>query len=199
MNAPPSAFALQRCVSEAMRTIETLREDHGQIFDTPDDVLAVLAEDGIGVVKILRQLTWAALEAKAAGIAVSVLITDLKMRADRFERQEAAYRSTVAMVMEALIPADNDGNRRLKEPQFSLTLAPGKPKVIVTETDPRRLPDEWVTVVTTRTPDKARIKTALEERRAAINVALEHGMDAPPELEGVMLSQAPPVLTVRTR
>jgi hypothetical protein len=192
MNAP-SAYQLEKIVSLAQQTVESLRTEHGLVLDDDESLLAALADENVPVERIITLLVRAALDSKAMGVAADARLFDLRQRRERFQRAEAAYRKTVQDVLESL------GLKKFVDPEFTLSLGAGQSKVIVTETDPRRLPDEWVTIVTTRTPDKARIKTALEERRAEINAALEHGEEAPPELEGAILSNGSAVLTVRTK
>jgi Siphovirus Gp157 len=182
MNAPPSAFALQRCVSDAMRTLETLREDHGQVFDDSDSVLAALQDENIDVTRILRRLIGSALDDEASAAATKLRIADLKIRMERFERHEETKRGIAAMVMEALLPVDKKGNRTFSSPEFGLTLAPGKPKVIITSD--KKVPEEFLLPPAERQPDKTKIKVAL---------------DAGTDLDFAELSNGTPVLTVRSR
>jgi Siphovirus Gp157 len=192
MNAP-SAYQLEKIVSLAQQTVESLRTEHGLVLDDDESLLAALAEENVPVERIITLLVRAALDSKAMGVAADARLFDLRQRRKRFQRAEAAYRKTVQDVLESL------GLTKFSDPEFTLSLGAGQSKVIVTEIDPWRLPDEWVTVETTRTPDKARIKTALEARRAEINAALERGAGVPPELEGAILSNGSAVLTVRTK
>lgn len=154
MSAPPSAYQLQTVVSLAMQTVETLRTEHGQVIDTDTELLDALAGEGVNVDDIIRRLARGALDAKANAAAAEARMEDLKARRDRFRRHEAQYRSTVQEVMQAL------ELRSFKDAEFTLSLHDGRPKVIVI--DEAALADEYVTIVTTRTPNKAAIMAALD-------------------------------------
>jgi hypothetical protein len=171
-----SAFQLERVVSLAMQTLEMLRTTEGQIIETSDELLTALAEEGIPVERVLRLLIGATLDAKSLGIAADQRIADIRQRRERFQRHETTYRTLIQSVMDAL------GLKKFAAEEATLTLGVGQPKVMVT--DPDALPDDVVTVVTTRTPDKAKIRAALLLGE---------------EVAGAMLSNATTVLTVRSR
>lgn len=189
----PSAYALSAIVSQAMRTLETLRTEHGQVIDTDDELLAALAEENVPVKHLLTLLVRSSLDDKAMGEALESRIADMRQRRERFQRGEEAKRAVIQQVMEAV------GLKSVKEPEFTLSLSVGRPKVIITEPDPRLLPDAWVTIAVTRTPDKAAIKTAIEDRQALIKVKLEQGEEPPPQLDGAMLSNATTVLRILSK
>jgi hypothetical protein len=186
----PSAWQVQRVVSLARETVETLRTEHGQVFDDADSLLAALVEEGVGVDDIIRRLIGSALNDKANAAGAKQRIADLQARKERFERHEEAKRGTVLAIMEAL------GLPKFVDPEFSLSVSTGKSKVIITSE--AALSDDLVTVTTIRTPDKAKIKDAIEEW-TAIMAELEDGDEGPAEVAGAILSNAPPVLTVRVR
>jgi hypothetical protein len=188
---PPSAWTLQKVVSDAMRTLETLRTEHGVILDSGDDVLAALAEENVPVERLLRLLVARFLDDKSNGIAADLRIADLRQRRERFKRAEETMRAIAQQVMEAV------GLKSAPLVEATLSLSAGNPKVIITDAD--KLPDNLVKIETIRTPDKAAIKTALEDRRALIDAARAQGEEPPPELEGAELSNGGSVLTVRTR
>jgi hypothetical protein len=177
----PSGYQLQRVISQAQQTIEALRTEHGQVFDTEDDVLTALSEEGISVDDILRRLISSALNDKASAAVAKQRMADLKIRLERFERNEDTKRGVAAMVMEALLPANEKGTRSFRDVEFSLTLAPGKPKVFIT--DPNALPSYLINEVTTRVPDKR-----------AIAAELETG-----PVPGAILSNGGSVLTIRSK
>jgi hypothetical protein len=172
----PTSWQLTKIVALAMQTVESLRTDHGLILDSEADVLAALADEGVDLGTIIKALTRAALDSKAMGIAADQRIADLRQRRERFQRAETQYRATVQQVLEAL------ALRKFTAEDFTLSLSAAQAKVIVT--DETALSDDLVTVVTTRTPNKALIKSALE---------------AGVEVEGAVLSNATSVLTVRSR
>jgi hypothetical protein len=176
MSAPPSAFALQRVISLAMSTIEALRTEHGQVIETDDDVVAALAQEGVSFEQIMARLGRAALQAKADAAAADAIIDDLRVRRDRFRKHEEAWRAVMLSAMEAV------GLTKLQTVQFSVSITPGKPRVLIV--DETLLPDELVTVTVTRTPDRVMIKQALYDNG---------------EVPGAVLSNSQPVITVRTR
>jgi hypothetical protein len=173
VNDAPSGYQLQRVISQAQQTLETLRSEHGQVFETEDDVLAALSEEGIGVDDILRRLIRSALDDKASAAAAKQRMADLKIRLERFERNEETKRDVAAMVMEALLPVDKKGNRSFKDPEFSLTLTPGKPKLNITDAD--HLPPKFIEVVTSLKPMNAEIKEALLRGEYVAGATLSNG------------------------
>lgn len=172
----PSAWQLQRVVAMAQATVVSLREDDGLIIETDDEVMTALSEEGVDVADVLRRLVQASLQAKADAAAAKQRITDLQMRRERFVRQEDAYRATVAAVMEAL------NLTSFRDPEFTLSLRAGQPKVLIT--DAGKIPPQLIEVSVIRTPDKAAIRTALD-----------NGEDVP----GASLSNGSTILTVNTK
>lgn len=172
----PTAYALERVVGDAMRTLETLRTEHGLVLDSEEDVLTALAEEGVDVGTIIKALTRAALDSKAMGAAADLRIADLKQRRERFARHEQTYRATVQQVLEAL------ALKKFAAEDFSLSLSAGQSKVVIV--DEAALPEMMMKVTITRAPDKAMIKGAL---------------DAGIEVAGASMSNGAAVLTVRSR
>jgi hypothetical protein len=173
--AAPSAWQLQTVVSIAQATITHLERDHGIILDTDDSLLAALADEGVNVSAVLAGLIRAALDVKAMGCAAELRIADLRARRERFLRQETAYRETALAVMQAL------NLKSFKDAEFSLSVSDGKPRVVITEAG--ALPDALVRIEVVRVPDKVAIKAALELG----------------PVSGATLSNAQPVITVRTK
>lgn len=171
----PTAYALQRVVGDAMRTLETLRSEHGQILDTDDELLAALAEESVPVAHILTLLVRSSLDDKAMGAALDQRVADMRQRRERFARAEQTKRAVIQAVLEAV------GLKSVKEPEFTLSLSAGQAKVIIT--DEAAIPMDLWKVVTTSTPDKALIKAAL----------------AVGEVPGASMSNGGSVLTVRSK
>lgn len=177
MSSPaPSAWRLQTVIAQAQATLATLRTEHGQIIETDAELIGAFADEGVGVDTVLRRLTQAALLAKANAATADTLIEDLIARRDRFRAHEETYRTTLLQAMEAL------GLRYWSCVQATLSLAAGQPKVTISDAD--RLPDALVATRIVRTPDKAAIRAALE---------------AGDTVEGACLSNATPVLQVRSK
>lgn len=187
----PTAYALTAIVSDAMRTLEMLRSEHGQVIDTDDELLAALAEENVPVKHLLTLLVRSSMDDKAMGEAMESRIADMRQRRERFARAEQTKRAVIQQVMEAV------GLKSVREAEFTLSLSAGKPKVIVT--NPELLPDHCVTITVTRTPDKAATKAAIEDRLAVIRLKHEAGEEPPPELEGAMLSNATTVLRILSK
>jgi Siphovirus Gp157 len=186
MSTPPSAFTLERVISEAQQAIARMLHEDGQIFENDETgLIEALNAENINVEGVLRKLVRGALDAKANAAAAKSRMDDLKARQARFEHQEEKYREAVLNVMQAL------GLKSFRDPEFSLSISPGKPKVIIT--DESKLSDDLVTVTVTRTPNKAAILKAL----------LGGGDYAECEfsevVNGAELANASSVLTVRTK
>lgn len=175
MNAP-SAFTLQRVISEAMSALDALRSEQGQVIETEDEILTSLQEEGIDLNTVLDRLIRAALDAKAAAAAATLRMDDLQVRKTRFQRREETCRQTLLAVMQAV------ELRKFATPEASLTITDGRPKVIIT--DEAQLPPSVIKTVVTRTPDKGAILSAL--RIGDI-------------IPGAVLGNAPPVLRVLTK
>lgn len=179
MSSPaPSAWRLQAVIAQAQATLDMLRTEHGQIIETDAELADAFADEGLGVDDVLRRLAQAALLARANAAAADGMIDDLTARRDRYRAHEDAYRTTLLQAMEAL------GLRYWSCVQATLSLAAGRPKVIISDDAADRLPDALVAIRIVRTPDKAAIRAALE---------------AGDTVEGASLSNATPVLQVRSK
>lgn len=173
----PSSYVLQQVVALAQQAIVAMEHDDGLVFDSEGTgLIEALADEGVDVATIIRRLVRASLQARADIVAAEHRIADLRARRDRFRKREEHYRVTVGAVMEALSVS------KFIDPEFSLSLSAGRPKVHIT--DALQIPSDMVEVTVLTTPDKALIKAAFDR-----------GEDVP----GAMLSQAPPTLTLRTK
>jgi hypothetical protein len=189
----PTAYGLQRVVSAAMQTLEMLRTEHGLVVETDDELLAALADEQVDIPRVLTLLLRGAAEAASLAEGAKARIADQRQRMERFARDQQSKRDLAQQVMEAV------GLKSFKCAEATASLSVGPTKVIVTEPDPKRLPDQWVTITVTRTPDKAAIRSAIEDRQALIKIMRERGEEPPPELEGAVLSNGGSVLTVRSK
>jgi len=172
----PSAWQIQNAVALAQATTESLRSEHGQIIETSDELLTAFLEEGVDIPTLIRRMVRAALDAKSYSAAAAERMKDLRARKERFDRQEDAWRATVLAVMQAVELT------KLSDAEFSLSISPGKPKLIIT--DPDELPAHLVEAVTTLVPLSADIKAAL--------VAGE-------VIPGATLAAPQPFLTVKVR
>lgn len=178
----PSAWQLQKVVALAQSTIARLRDEDGLVIKTTPDALAALADEGVDAQAVLVRAVRAALDAKALGAAQDQRMADLAARRARSKAEEAAWRTTIAAMMEVILPVDKKGNRSLVDAEFTLTLAAGKPSVIIT--DDMLIPRRLIEVTTLRKPDKGAIRTALHA-----------GEDVP----GACLGNGNSTLTIRSK
>jgi hypothetical protein len=98
--------------------------------------------------KILRAARWVEGQAKA----LKDMEAEMKERRQRFDAKAETLRS---IVKTALVSLDM---KRLDSPDFTITISPGKPRVVIT--DEAEIPSQLCKVV--RTPDKESIRKALE-------------------------------------
>ncbi len=138
--------------------------DEALFFDTLDGETDVLDK--------LRAIMRHGIEAAVFADALDRHIKVLEQRRDRFHAREDAARQTVREAMEVLEIT------KLTAPDFTASVVPGRPRVIVTDLD--ALPAEFVV-------------TKRDARLSAIAAILKVGGDVP----GAMFSNAQPTLTVR--
>jgi hypothetical protein len=147
MNAVPSAFAIERAMSAAQSLIASLGDD------AEDEAIRESALDGeTDALEVARRLIRVALDFEAMEKAAKARVDDLINRADRFAARAQAARETVKQMLDALnLP-------KLTDPEFTVSLRTGPPKVIVT--DEQQLPAELFRV--RRSPDLTAIGRALD-------------------------------------
>lgn len=144
-----------------------LAEDDDALFDTVDGEVDL----DRAIERTLRHRA----DDLAFVVALKQRMADMKARADRFEHRAEARKAAVLTAMELT------GRRRMKLPEFTLTVGETRQQVVITDED--ALADEFVR--TTQSPDKTAIKAAL---------------DAGQEVAGAVLSNGgAPTLTVRTK
>src|SRR3954463_5757409 len=130
MNALPHPAAVERAMSAAMSLIASLGDD------AEDEVLkADMLEGETDALEIVRRLVRAALDAESMAAAANERIGDIIVRRDRFKQRAESARETVKQMLDALnIP-------KMQDPEFTVSLRAGPPKVIVTE--PEKLAEEF--------------------------------------------------------
>jgi hypothetical protein len=147
MNAVPSAFAIERAMSAAQSLIASLGDD------AEDEAIRESALDGeTDALEVARRLIRVALDFEAMEKAAKARVDDLINRADRFAARAQAARETVKQMLDAL------NLSKLTDPEFTVSLRTGPPKVIVT--DEQQLPAELFRV--RRSPDLTAIGRALD-------------------------------------
>jgi len=169
----PSAWTLQQVMSIAQATLARMEAD-GTLDTDEAALMDVLRQEVPEVDDVLLRLLRAMGEARDNAESIDIRMGFLSARHDRFRRQAESYRAAVYAIFDAL------GMSKWRHAEFTASLSPGRPGVVVT--DEAALPDSFVRV--TRTPDKALIKSAL----AAGEV-----------IPGAELSNGLPTLTVRTK
>lgn len=173
MTTPPSAWTISAAVAAAQSALHRL-EAAGDIEADEAAALAVLEQDAPEIDDVLARLLRTMDEAKANEKAAEARIDALLLRRDRYRRQSEEYRRTVFAILEAL------GVRKWRNAEFSVSVADGRPSVVITDAD--ALPSQFVR--TKVEPDKAALKDALEAGEV---------------IDGAMLSNSLPTLRVSTR
>lgn len=161
----PSGFVIQQVMAIAHATLERMAQD-GTLDTDEAALMEALREDGADVEGLLVRLLRAMGEAKANAEAVDQRMAALVARGRRFERQAENYRAASYAILDAL------GLTKWRHAEFSVSVSPGRPGVIVT--DEAALPDRFVRV--TRSPDKAAIKAALEQGEVIEGAELSNGL-----------------------
>lgn len=150
----------------------------GLVRDHPDIDEETLADtlDGITgakdlVASLIRDSNEDAAQAHGLGEYIASLESRKARLIDRAAKRKAA----------ALTLLQEIDERKLERPEFTASVTPGRPKVVVSE--PTLLPDRFLRPQPPK-PDMAAIKDAIEEGEI---------------VPGAMLSNPVPFLTVRTR
>lgn len=140
-----------------------------------DDVLRADSIEGeTDAHEFLRLVEEQRREATAMAGACSTTIAELEVRRDRFVRREHAMRKIAFQVMEA---ADL---RKIEMAEATYSIRNGSPKLIVT--DDAIIPDILCRIK--REPDKKKIADLLKQGN---------------EVQGAILSNAEPTLSIRTK
>lgn len=161
----PSSWTIQAVMAIANATLERMAQD-GTLDTDEAALMEALREGGADVDGLLVRLLRARGEAKANAEAVDQRMADLVARGRRFERQAEEYRAAAYSILDAL------GLTKWRNAEFSVSVSPGRPGVIVT--DEAALPDRFVRVV--RQPDKNAIKAALEQGEVVEGAELSNGL-----------------------
>ena len=98
-----------------------------------------------------------------------------RLRRNRYRRRSQSYRSTLLAILDAT------GERRLELPHATVSLRAGPPAVVVT--DEKALVDRFWRTETKRSVDKAALMEAMRDGEV---------------IEGAMISNGQPILTVRS-
>jgi hypothetical protein len=169
MNASVHPAAIERAMSIAQQLLSELGPD------AEDEILKMdMLEGSSDALEVARRLVRISLDAQALADAAKARMQDLATRHDRFRAQADRARTTVKEMLDVLeIP-------KLLSEDFTVSLRAGPPKLLIT--DEQKLAEEFWRV--SRSPDRPLIKAALDAGR---------------RVEGAVLSNSEPILTVRTR
>jgi hypothetical protein len=164
MDAPPDLHWLAALRERLVAIEPDMATDEGLLFDAIDGQSDAADQ--------LRAILRHGIEASVFAEALKRHVQVLEQRRARFMAREDACRATVREAMDAL------GIKKLDAPDFTASIIPGRPRVVVPDVD--ALPDEFV-------------RTTVEPDLSAISAALKGGAEVP----GASFSNAAPVLTVR--
>ena len=120
--------------------------------DIDEETLADTLDGLHGAQDIIASLIRHSLEDKAAVAGLQQLESDYAKRRRRFSARAEARREAAFDLMQAL------NLRKVERPEFTLSVSPGKPAVIIS--DQATIPQQYFRVK--REPDKAAIAKALE-------------------------------------
>lgn len=158
---------------QVRRTIESLIVRFPELQDD-EETWRLTLESESNTFECLRMIERKRQEAETMYRAIDTNMCELRARQERFERREEAMR---ALAFDILQAADL---RKAELPEATLSIANGKPRVIITD-DTKLPPDCWRVK---REPNKTRIAELFA---------------AGTTVYGATLSNAEPHLVVRTR
>lgn len=135
--------------------------------DTDAEALAALVEQEAPEFNdMLAALCRAADEAETAMESVAARMLALTERQKRHRARIEAYRALIFAALDAA------GQRAWKSPEFTVSITPGRPGVVIT--DPAAIPDDFVRVK--REPDKTAIGAALASGNAVPGAEQRNGL-----------------------
>lgn len=167
-----NTYAIAQTLSAVRATVARLQAENP---DTDADALLALVEtEEPDFGAVMTALCRAADEAGADADAISARITALQDRRERATNRREQFRALIFAALDAA------GQRAWKSPEFTVSITPGRPGVVIT--DPAAIPDDFVRVK--REPDKT-----------AIGAAIASGADIP----GADLRNGAPSLVIRSK
>jgi hypothetical protein len=171
----PGAFAVSNAMTALQQAKERLLALDPSIIDDEKLLLDSIESEAEGdPFAVIDRLVAIALEAEDMAELANVRATELAERKARFTRRNERLRGVVLDMLEAL------GVSRLERVQYTASIGNAPAKVLVAED--AALPDEYVRI--TRAPNKTAIGDALK---------------AGTVIEGAVMSNPGPRLTLKTR
>lgn len=176
MITPPSGYRIEAAMSAWQSARARLLIDDADLAHDEAALEALLGTETGDVNEIITRLVLAAQHAAAMDDAAATMIENLKARRDRYKRRAEQFRASTFAVLDAM------GQRRFETAAFTVSVAAGRPAAHITDED--ALEDRFIKVTTERKVDRAAVLTALKDGEV---------------IEGAMLTNSLPVLTVRNK
>lgn len=164
----PSGYRVEQAVSAWQSARARLLADDADLAGDEAALAALLGPQDGEVRDILSRLLSATQHAAAMAEAAGAMIDNIAARRDRYKRRSEAMRGTIFAIMDAI------GEPKQEFPHGTISISRGKSVAIIT--DDQALPDQYVTVVTTRKPDKAAILAALKDGEVIDGAELTNGL-----------------------
>jgi hypothetical protein len=195
MSEGPSGYLIEKVLGAWNATRHRLADIDAEEADEPDLVSAMTkANDKVSWVQ-----TWlvrAEREAKRFVEVVKAERADLAVRQKRFEARQEQLRAGLVASIQIAVEPDATGKRTIELPQATVTLTPGKGRVLQV-TDEAQIPDRFFAM------EMREVRTLMtNELAAALAECIdgETGEVLPGEkIDGASLIPAPPKLMIRSR
>jgi hypothetical protein len=172
----PSSWKIEQALSAWMATRSRLLADDADLAGDEGALSELLGSEVGDVREVVSRLLSAIRHSTAMSDGATEMIADLRARQERYRRRVEQFRATIFAIL------DVTGDRKMEFPHGTISVYPGRASVIITDED--ALEERFVKTVTTRTPDKAAIMTALKDGEV---------------IEGAVIGNGSATLTVRTK
>ena len=159
-----NSLAIAQITSAVRSAVARMRADDP--YTDADVLLALLERDVPEFDDVVVGLCRAAEEAARHSDAVQERINDLRARKERHDSRVEAFRALIFAALDAA------GQRAWKSPEFTVSITPGRPGVVIT--DPAAIPDAFVRV--RREPDKTAIGSAIASGNPVPGAELQNSM-----------------------
>ncbi len=159
-----NSYAIAQTLSAVRATVARLQAENP---DTDADALLALVEtEEPDFGAVITALCRAADEAAADRDTVTERIRVLQERSKRHDSRVEAFRALIFAALDAA------GQTKWKSPEFTVSITPGRPGVVIT--DPAAIPDDFVRV--RREPDKTAIDAAIASGATVPGAELQNSM-----------------------
>lgn len=172
----PSGWRVEQAMSAWQSARARLLADDPDLAHDEAALAAMLGPEEGDVRDVLSRLLTAAQRADVMAEGAKQMMDDLTARRDRFRRRSEAMRGTIFAIIDAI------GERKMEFPHGTISLASGRPVLVITDED--AVPEFYTTVVENRTIDKRALLAALKDGEV---------------IEGATLSNSLPTLTIRSK